>query len=106
MNPRELRGLEIAARYKLTHRGKIWTVPSQSGKPPYTVDLGKAPPVCSCPDNQVDRQRCKHIIAVEITIQRQQGGKKKKEINESAAAKTKKPTYKQAWKSYNAAQTK
>jgi transposase len=104
MNPRELRGLEIAARYKLTHRGKIWTVPSQSGKLPYTVDLGKNPPACSCPDNEVNRQHCKHIIAVEITIERRRGGKKNN-LSEPAAAKTKKPTYKQAWKSYNAAQT-
>src|SRR5436190_22854109 len=104
MNPRELRGLEIAARYKLTHRGKIWSVPSQSGKSPYTVDLSKDPPACSCADHEINQKHCKHLYAVEVTIQRQQGSKKKAEADETPIAKVKRPTYKQAWKNYNAAQ--
>jgi len=104
MNPREQRGLEIAARYKLTRRGNIWRVPSQSGKQPYTVDFDSETPSCTCPDNEVNRRKCKHIFAVEITKKREQGDKEKTTIAEAAPAKVARPTYKQKWREYNAAQ--
>jgi hypothetical protein len=37
MNAREERGLVIAATQKLTQKGKVWVVPSQSGRGKYTV---------------------------------------------------------------------
>ena len=37
LDPRQLRGLEIAATAKIVSKGTAWTVPSQSGKGRYTV---------------------------------------------------------------------
>src|SRR5690242_19293152 len=66
------RGLVIAARTKLTQKGDVWRVPSQSGyKPYYEVDPDPVSPRCTCPDFEIRRQRCKHIYAVEIVLERE-----------------------------------
>src|SRR4051794_40184983 len=51
MEERELKALQIAAKSKLTRRGKTWLVPSQSVRgAQYTVKLDPNEPECSCPD--------------------------------------------------------
>ena len=45
---RELKGLEIAARCRLTFNDGDWVVPSQSGNGTYRVTLN--PPSCTCDD--------------------------------------------------------
>src|SRR5256885_12559065 len=75
MEPREIKGLEIAAKTKLTRKGKsnLWSVPSQSNKQEnYTVALDAEKPSCTCRDHEFTNARCKHIFAVEYTIQREQ----------------------------------
>ena len=73
MEERELKALEIAAKSKLTRRGKTWLVPSQSVRgAQYTVKLDPKEPECSCPDFECRKQRCKHIFAVEYTLEREQ----------------------------------
>ncbi len=48
MEERELKALEIAAKSKLTRRGKTWLVPSQSVRgAQYTVKLDPKEPECS-----------------------------------------------------------
>lgn len=68
-NPRQQKGLEIAARCKLTNRNGLWLVPSQSKSKKYKVDLEAGH--CSCPDHEYTQQKCKHIYAVEFVIQRE-----------------------------------
>src|SRR4051794_26118458 len=66
INPREERGLRIAARPGVQRQGAQWVVPSESSKAKYKVDPEAG--WCTCPDYEVRRQKCKHLWAVEYTI--------------------------------------
>jgi transposase len=100
MDAREQRGLLIAATIKLRRRGSTWIVPSQvEYGTTYTVNLKAKIPTCSCPDYESRQQKCKHVHAVEFTVQR--------EIRADGSSRTTKKvqiTYSQDWPSYNAAQ--
>jgi transposase len=73
MNAREQRGLVIAATAKLTQKGKVWLVPSQSGRGKYTVCPDEETPYCSCPDHEETGLPCKHVYAVRFAISREHG---------------------------------
>lgn len=103
MEPRELKALEIAAKSKLTRKGNTWLVPSQAGPKKYTVDPNPEGPRCTCPDFEARQLRCKHIFAVEYTIQREQTSDGQTIVTESV--RVTKKTYTQDWASYNKAQT-
>jgi transposase len=106
MEPREIKGLEIAAKTKLTRKGKsnIWLVPSQSGlQEKYSVALDSEKPSCTCRDHEFTNDRCKHIFAVEYTVQREQSPDGQTVITETV--KVTRKTYTQNWPAYNAAQT-
>ncbi len=103
MDARELKGLEIADKAKLTRQGNLWFVPSQSveGKGRrYKVD--PTAEQCDCPDHETRNVKCKHIFAVESTL--------KREHTEDGETQTKtdtvtvKKTYRQDWRAYNSAQ--
>ncbi len=70
-DPREQRGLIIAARSRaLRRKGNLWHVPSQQpSHPHYLVNL-KAQ-TCTCLDHQEAGHKCKHIWAAEIVYQRE-----------------------------------
>lgn len=109
MTPREERGILIAAKCKIEKakvRGSYY-VPSQSkGGTHYLVD--PACPHCDCPDFQEMGLKCKHVFAVEYTLQREKntdGSITQTEtltVSETVEVKT---TYKQDWPAYNAAQS-
>ena len=106
MEPREIKGLEIAAKTKLTRKGKsnLWSVPSQSNKQEkYTVALDAEKPSCTCRDHEFTNDRCKHIFAVEYTMQREQTTDGQTITTETL--KVTRKTYTQNWPAYNAAQT-
>lgn len=104
MEERELKALEIAAKSKLTRKGKSWLVPSQSVRgAQYTVKPDPVEPLCSCPDFESRKQRCKHIFAVEYTIEREQTPDGETVVTESF--KVTRKTYSQDWPAYNTAQT-
>ncbi|MBM2832762.1 MAG: Transposase, partial [Dehalococcoidia bacterium] len=69
MDGRQERGLQIAALSKLERNKLGWKVPSQSGNGSYVVNLDGGEPFCTCPDF-ANGNKCKHIFAVEFTIQR------------------------------------
>ena len=48
-DPRQQRGLEIAATAKIERKGGSSLVPSQSGKGRYTVNPDSEAPHCNCP---------------------------------------------------------
>lgn len=109
-NPREQKGQEIAANQKLTRQGKLWLVPSQNSKEQYTVDTARETPRCTCRDYEFRKAKCKHIFAVEFTIQRrsrtvkvENGQTTVTDVTETV--KVKRVTYRQDWTAYNAAQT-
>ncbi len=100
LSEREAKALEIAARTNLTRKGKFWIVPSQTGTKQYTVEIDSETPRCTCPDFESLQTRCKHIYAVEITLNREVTGN----APTQTVADTVKTKYKQDWQSYNAAQ--
>ncbi|HYR75894.1 MAG TPA: transposase [Pyrinomonadaceae bacterium] len=104
MEEREMKALEIAAKSKLTRKGDEWLVPSQSTRgAKYTVNADPLEPHCSCPDFEDRKKRCKHIFAVEYTIQREQTADGQTIVTESVRVTQK--TYTQDWPAYNKAQT-
>lgn len=99
MDPREQRGMAIAATIKLRRKGSVWVVPSQVGHGTYSVNLKGDMPTCSCPDHETRRLKCKHIHAVEFTVQREF-----RRDGSSKVTKTVRLSYSQDWPAYNAAQ--
>ena len=112
MSERQQKALVIAAKSKITKKGDTWLVPSQSGNGQYKVNATDPDwPTCTCPDFELRRARCKHIYAVEYTIEREQsitettdGGVTTTTVTETVKV-TKRVTYKQNWPAYDAAQT-
>jgi hypothetical protein len=62
MSIRQQKGLQIAQRGHVTRQGRLYIVPSQSGKGRYKVDPDKRH--CTCPDFDFRREPCKHLFAV------------------------------------------
>jgi transposase len=107
MDAREQRGLEIAAKAKLERSGDRWFVPSQSHASTtsgncYIVKPDISNPSCTCPDHELRQVKCKHIWAVEFTVQREYTD----DGNVETVTKTVtvRKTYKQEWSAYNQAQ--
>src|SRR5437870_4788842 len=71
MDARQQRGLEMAARLKISKNGDGWVVPSSTGKGRYHVHLTPEFECCNCPDFELTNHRCKHLFAVEYVIQRE-----------------------------------
>jgi transposase len=104
MDAREIKGLEIAAKSKLTRKGNMWLVPSQSGiQEKYSVAMNEEQPQCTCRDYEFRNDKCKHIFAVEYTIEREETADGQTVVTESV--KIVRKTYTQNWPAYNAAQT-
>ena len=106
MNPREQRGVIIAAVCKLANTKDGWIVPSQSGaEKMYRVNLAKQ--TCTCPDHQEAGHKCKHIYAVEYRLKRCENvnGTTTTTQTVTVTEAVKRPTYKQDWPAYNRAQT-
>lgn len=102
MTEREQKALEIAARTKITRKGNLWIVPSQSGPKTYTVDPDPESPRCNCADFESQQRRCKHVIAVDIVLQRElTPNGHNQTVTETVTAKRK---YSQSWPEYNRAQ--
>ena len=105
ISDRDIKGLLIAATSKLTRKGKVWIVPSQAGRGEYQVRPDPPVPSCTCPDYEIRNARCKHIIAVEYVMKREQTSDGHTVVTETVTVTTRK-TYPQDWKAYNAAQTR
>jgi len=105
-DPRQQRGLEIAATAKIERKGGSWLVPSQSGKGRYTVSPDGEAPHCNCPDHETRGLKCKHIFAVEFVVSRERNADGSTTVTQTRTIReTVQRTYPQNWKAYNAAQT-
>ena len=104
MNPRQIKAVEIASRFKIQEKEGKWVVPSQSKGGSYAVGLNGTPR-CTCPDFNTRGVVCKHIMAVQITIEELLNGNGTKTVRESVSVtETVKRTYTQDWPTYNSAQ--
>jgi hypothetical protein len=101
---REIKALQIAAKSKLKRKGNTWFVPSQAGHGEYEVTHGLFEPRCTCRDFEFRNARCKHIVAVEYVLMREQKPDGSTVVTETV--KVTRKTYSQDWPAYNAAQTK
>lgn len=103
-NTRETKGREIAAQGRIRRHGMRWLVPSQSGSgaggKSYIVDVETDPASCTCPDFETHGGPCKHIYAVRFMLRGEV-----KRIDAVSPARAPRPTYRQDWPAYNAAQT-
>lgn len=113
MDARQQKGQEIADKASITRKGHLWLVPSQNGGGAYTVNLESDKPHCTCRDHEFRRAVCKHIVAVQVTVERiktvttttiEAEGVKAITTETVETVKVKRTTYKQEWKQYNAAQ--
>ncbi|HMJ78585.1 MAG TPA: transposase [Iamia sp.] len=99
MDMREMRAFHIAATTRLEAGAGGWSVPSQSGDGTYTVaPIADDEWACTCLDHETRLVRCKHILAVVITIRRERG------IDPTRYTDVVRVTYSQDWSAYNAAQ--
>jgi len=107
MCEREQRGILIAATSRITKKGGVWLVPSQSkAGDRYTVCPDADAPHCSCPDHETRGVKCKHIFAVEFVIKRESSPDGTETIvRQATVTETVRKTYPQKWSAYNAAQT-
>jgi transposase len=96
---RELKALELAARSRIVFHLGRWLVPSQTTGKTYGVSL--SPPSCTCEDFELRGEPCKHVIAARLVAERD-GGESAPPMDTDAIPK--RPTYKQDWPKYNAAQ--
>jgi hypothetical protein len=96
MIARAVKGQEIARQRQITQDGTQWIVPSQSRSGSYVVDVESTPPTCTCPDYELSGLKCKHIYAVQFLVSG--------DLDATPPCKPKKPTYRQDWPAYNAAQ--
>jgi hypothetical protein len=104
MTPRQIRALEIAARFKIAESDGKWIVPSQTGVGKYAVQLKADDRVdYTCPDFELRREPCKHVMAVRFTIERERHQDGRVTITETFEVVQKK-TYPQDWPNYNQAQ--
>jgi transposase len=107
MEPREQRGLVLAATKAIRRIGGRWVVPSQTGQGMYSVFIKPTEHSCTCPDYETRHQDCKHIYAAIYVMRREENPDGSTTITEVAAtfAATPRPSYPQVWSAYNAAQT-
>ena len=104
MSLREKKGYQIAEKSKITRKGNIWLVPSQAGRGLYKVDLEREQ--CSCPDFEIRRQPCKHVFAVQFTIEKTVYSYETvtKRGATTTTVQVERKTYRQEWPAYNKAQ--
>ena len=104
LSNREIKALQIAATSKLTRKGDTWIVPSQAGHGEYKVNADPESPRCTCPDFEFRNAPCKHVLAVEYTLQREQKPDGSTVVTETI--KVTRKTYSQNWGAYNLSQTR
>jgi SWIM zinc finger len=104
LTEREQRGLAIAALCKIDKQDGVWVVPSQSGNGKYHVHHAGETCHCTCPDFEKRGQKCKHIYAVEYTIEREVHGDGSETLTKTITI-TDKVKYTQNWPAYNEAQS-
>lgn len=98
---RQQRGMAIAAVVPIEKNRLGYKVPSQSGNGSYVVNVDDEP-FCTCPDFEKRQDRCKHVYAVEFTVQREA---QPTESDPAPEPETVNVALGPSWTAYNLAQT-
>jgi transposase len=104
---RQQKAIEIADKFRIVESSGKWIVPSQNSQKKYAVHVVGDFGDCTCPDFELRREACKHVMAVRITLQRElnfDGTTTTETVTETIEV-TKRTTYPQQWTEYNQAQT-
>jgi len=103
LEPRQQRGMELAATRTIRKKGGIWIVPSQAGTGFYRVNIMPRIASCTCPDHETRKVTCKHIFAVSFVMKREQNADGSTTVTKSLiVSETKeRTTYPQQWSAYN-----
>src|SRR5439155_10145580 len=105
LSPREIKAIEIADRFRIAESSGKWIVPSQTHPTTkYGVRIVGEYAECDCPDFELRRDLCKHILAVKVVIKREHNADGTTTVTETFTV-AKRTTYKQQWPAYNLAQT-
>src|SRR5437764_806418 len=106
MDPREQRGLAIAATCTLKRNGDTWLVPSQAVGKRHKYIVRPQDNYCSCLDHDTRGVKCKHLSAVEFAMKREENPDGSTTVTQNITiTDTVRKTYAQDWPAYNAAQT-
>src|SRR3954451_20482605 len=106
MDARRQKAHALADRAQIvTTNDGCYLVPSQSSGGYRTVVLDEGDAACDCPDFELRDKACKHILAVRLWLRRKARGVEQDTTDTEPSEKVKRPTYKQDWPNYNAAQT-
>ena len=97
---RQQRGMAIAAVVPIQKNRLGYQVPSQSGNGSYVVSVDDEP-FCTCSDFEQRQERCKHVYAVEFTVQRED----ESPDASPAEPETVRVALGPSWTAYNLAQT-
>lgn len=103
ISDREIKALQIATKFPIRRKGKVWLVPSQARHGEYEVTHDLFEPRCTCPDYEFRQAACKHVYAVQYVIEREQTADGQTVVTETVQVTRK--TYTQDWTAYNRAQT-
>ena len=102
-NTRQIRGEQLAVSAKIKEQNGFWFVPNSVGNnKPYRVDLRNE--TCNCADYTFRRQKCKHLIAVDIVSKRELKSPAVEIDTKAIPQLPARKTYEQNWSKYNAAQ--
>ena len=94
---RQQRGLAIAATVPIRKNKLGYQIASQSGNGSYVINLDDGI-FCSCPDFEKRQEPCKHVYAVEFTVQREADAP-------TGEPETVRVSLGPSWTAYNLAQT-
>jgi transposase len=98
MDMRKTKAEQIVRDGEITRTEKGWLVPSQKGRKTYSVERSGEILTCTCPDFELRRLPCKHVLAVQIITLKWFDSKGRKILE------VKRVSYPQNWTAYNTAQ--
>lgn len=105
MEARRQKAQDLADRARITFADDCYIVPSQSHGGSYKVNLDGKQATCTCPDWELREKDCKHVLAAKLFAGRKALGIELDTADVTPSPKVPRPTYKQDWPNYNAAQT-
>ncbi len=104
VDARQQKAQQIVAAGTIAPGNGYWLVHSQTGGHRYKVVPDGLFPSCTCADFELTDKPCKHILAVRLFLEQQEQRFAGQTVVNAVPPKPKRPTYKQDWPNYNAAQ--